>query len=139
MANSKLLTLKIIRLFFTAFLFLSLACSKKVGTGTLAPPDASQLLNAYIAALSTSDSNAVKPLWSQKSLARKGFWTIHNEFYHWGTFADWKRSVPGGKFEIQRTDRENDSFILQVRWLPRDSTIGQARDMKLYLIQEDGH
>ena len=101
--------------------------------------EANQLLNNYHEALATNDSNAIKLLWSQSSLARRGFWTIHNNFYPWGSFSDWKKNVNGGKFEILNLDSENDHYLLQVRWIPKDDTISQIRNLKYYVLQENKH
>jgi hypothetical protein len=134
-------TLKTVGLVFSVCILLAVACDKRSDNGstTFTPTDAAQLLNAYVAALSTGDSSAVKPLWSRQSLARRGFWTLHNNFYPWGSFSEWETSVQAGKYEIQNIDPRKDHCVLQVRWLPRDSVSGQPRNVKFHVIRENGH
>jgi hypothetical protein len=133
--------MKTVTIVFAACILLALACDNKIDKGfeAFTPNDASQILNAYLAALSTGDSTAVRTLWSQRSLSRRGFWTIHNYFFPWGASSDWKTSVQGGKFEVQDVDREKDHVGLQVLWVPQDSATGQARNVRFHVVRDNGN
>lgn len=126
---------------FTACILFAIACDKRIDNSSngFTPTESARLLNAYMAALSTGDSNAVKPLWSQRSLARRGFWTIHNNFSPWGSFGDWKTSVQAGTYTVQSVNREEDHYVLQVQRPPRDSTVGQTQHVRFHVVQENGH
>lgn len=131
---------KTIGLVFTASILLAIGCTSEIGDGldAFTSADTAQLLNAYFAALSTGDSTAVKHYWSQRSIVREGFWTIHNVFSPWGSFSEWKTSAQGGTYVVQNVDRQNDHYVLQVRWMPRDSAMGQPRNLRFYVVQENG-
>jgi len=96
-----------------------------------------QILDDYRSALSTGDSNAVKPFWSRLSLARRGFWTMHNYFFPWGTFAEWPTRAAGSRFEIQDIDQGRKYYALSIRWLPQDTSTAQIRNLKFHVLQED--
>jgi hypothetical protein len=122
------------------YLILTISCSKNSAnySNNFSFLDTNKLLNSYLTALSSVDSNAVKSFWSQSSISRKGFWTIHNILYPWGSFSDWKNSVQGGRFEIQNINNEGDYYLLKVKWLPRDTVICRTKNLKLYIVQENG-
>jgi len=131
--------MKTITLVIATCILLALACDTRIDNGfkTFTPDDAAQLVNAYLTALSTGDSTAVGTLWSERSLARRGFWTIHNYFLPWGTMSDWKTTVQGGRFEVETVDREKNHVVLQARWLPQDSLTGQT--LSFHVVQEHGN
>ena len=122
-----------------ACILLVVACDNRIDNAYAAftNSDADQILNAYLTALSDSDSTAVKPLWNRSSLRRNGFWIIHNLFHPWGAPSDWRTNVQGGKFEVQAIDREKDHVVLQVLWVPPESTGYQPRSMRFHVIREN--
>lgn len=131
---------KTIGLVFAAGILFAIACTKKIGNGpdTFTSTETAQLLNAYFTALSTGDSTVVKRYWSRRSIVRRGFWTIHNVYSPWGSFSEWKTYVQGGTYVVQNVDRQNDHYFLQVHWMPRDSTLSQPRNLRFYVVQENG-
>ena len=131
--------MKTIGLVLISFLLLELACCKRIenNTSSITLTDATQLLNSYCAALSTCDSNAVKTFWSQKSLARRGFWTIHNYFYPWGTFTNWKVFIQGEKYDVQNIDRGDKYYVLRVNWVPKNSLVDQIQNIKFHVVREN--
>jgi hypothetical protein len=133
--------MKTIEIVLTLCILLTIACGRRIDNGSkkFTPTDAAELLNVYLASLSTGDSSAVKSLWSQRSLSRRGFWTIHNVFSPWGSFSEWKTSIQGGKFELQDVDRKKDHYVLHVRWLVQDSVLGLTRNLIFHVVQENGH
>lgn len=132
--------MKTIRLILAACALVAASCDMRIDnrSATFTQTDAAQLLNACRAALSTRDSNAVKLLWSQRSLARKGFWTIHNQFYPWGGVDEWEKSAKSGEYEIQNVERQKDHYVVQLRWSRRDAAGGQPRNVTFHVVQENG-
>ena len=122
-------------------IMLTICCDRKIfkNTISLTKVECTHLLDNYVTALSTGDSNTVKLFWSERSLERRGFWTIHNHFFPWGNFADWKTNITESRFETQRIDWEKEYYVLRVKWIPQDTIKYQSRNLKFYLINENNH
>ena len=99
--------------------------------------ECSQLLNDYLSHLATGDSSSIKQFWSNKSFASRGFWTMHNHFYPWGDYANWKTKIPGSTFEILSVNFEKEYCILETKWIPKDTLRYKNRKLKYHIINEN--
>jgi len=135
---------KIIQLKYSLFFVLTVlafSCDRKFENNSISitKSECSQLLNNYLSSLSTCDLSVVKSFWSQKSLTRRGFWTIHNYFYPWGAYANWKTKIMGSTFEVQDLKCEKDYCTVEAKWIPKDTSIYKIRKLKYYLINENNN
>ncbi|MEN8117615.1 MAG: glucodextranase DOMON-like domain-containing protein [Bacteroidota bacterium] len=118
---------------------LAFSCNRKVKYNSISitKGECSKLFNNYLTSLSAGDSSAVKTFWSQKSLKRQGFWTIHNYFSPWGDHANWKTIATGSIFEVQDLKCHNDYCIAETKWIPKDTSMYKIRKLKYYIINEN--
>lgn len=139
--NKKYINGNINYLFVFVIIVLVQSCNTKNYNNSISITDSecSQLLNDYLSHLSSGDSCSIKPFWSHKSLAGRGFWTMHNHFSPWGDFANWKTKIPGSKFEYLGIKCEKDYCVSEVKWIPKDTLKYKSKNLKYHIIIENNH
>jgi hypothetical protein len=111
-------------------------------SGEFTPADASRLLTSYVSALATGDSAVIRPFWSERSVAREGFWFMHAWTGMRFELVQWHEFLRRHDLHVTEVSPGPHYHSIAVEWIeknPADPAQQSPKRMVYYVVpQGDG-
>jgi hypothetical protein len=118
---------------------LTFSCSKDGKNNAITREHADSLISSYVSTLKSSDIEAIKKYWSDKSLAREGFDVMHLCIGGIIHIKEWQRFLDSTQYtyRIKELLEEDDYIIINGEWnKPNDnSNSNETHPMPFYLVR----